>query len=262
MPKLWIVCKRLILLQLFWLGLTAGAMAAGGAPIAAGPEVPKPLGYVNDYAQVLGSEAETRLNGICAALEASTGAEMVFLIMPSIAPYDDFTFGMAVFDAWKIGKKGKDNGLLIMLALQERRIRIISGYGLEGILPDGKLGRYRDEYLVPFLKQNRLAEGFANIGLVIARDIAKDAGVELKGAAAQSPRRVRRGLMSWVGLIMVFVIMGISLLSSFGRRGRRYYGSSVYPGGVFYRGGGGGFGGGFSGFGGGFSGGGGVGGSW
>ncbi len=261
MPKPWIACKRLILLQLFWLGLSAGTLAAS-APMAEGPEVPKALGYVNDYARVLSSQAETQLSGICAALEQSTGAEMVFLIMPSIAPYDDFTFGMAVFDAWKIGKKGKDNGLLIMLALQERRIRIISGYGLEAILPDGKLGRYRDEYLVPFLKQNRTAEGFTNIGLVIARDIAKDAGVELQGVAAQSPRRGRSNRNPWAGLIMLVVIMGISVLSAFGRRGRRYYGGGFYPGGVFYRGGGGGFGGGFSGFGGGFSGGGGVGGSW
>jgi len=228
------------------------------------PALPKPRGYVNDYANVLSNKAETQLNEISAALERATGAQLVFVVMPSIAPYDDFTYGMAIFDTWKIGQKGKDNGLLILLALKERRIRIITGYGLESILPDGKLGRYRDQYLIPYLRQKQIGAGLVNIGVVIAQDIAKAAGVKLTGAAARAPRRGRHQGSGTRVLVLLMLLVVLGIISHFNRRRWRsgyMVGTTYIPGG-YYRSGGGGFGGGFSGFGGGFSGGGGVGGSW
>lgn len=251
--------------------LLAGLLAAGTTAAWAASEdipVPQPRGYVNDYAGVLSAGDTATLTDISRTLEQATTAQLVFVIMPSIAPYDDLSFGMAVFDRWKIGQKDKNNGLLILLALKERSIRILTGYGLEGILPDGKLGRYRDEYLVPLLRQNQTGAGLANIGRVIAQDIARDAGVQLTGAAARTPRNDRRdtliALLVITVLIVLFVIWANYHIRKQGGTGTGWGPPGV--GGGFY-GSGGGFGGGFrgggfGGFGGGFSGGGGVGGRW
>ncbi|MCD4813698.1 TPM domain-containing protein [bacterium] len=236
------------------------AVPAWTAATPVEPDIPKPTGWVNDFGNVLSSQWEAQLTEISTGLEKATSAELVYLIMPTIAPFDDFTYGMAVFKAWQIGKKDKDNGLLILLALKERRIRIVNGYGLEGILPDGKLGRYRDQYLVPQLKASQLGKGLAMLGAVIAQDIAKDAGVTLTGAAAKRVPRRNKGF-PYSTLIMLGIMITLSVVSRFRRRRGRYVGGTYIPGG-YYGSGGGGFGGGFGGFGGGFSGGGGVGGSW
>jgi uncharacterized protein len=239
--------------------------AALAAPPAGQPQIPQPQGYVNDYAHVLDGQALNRLTALSASLEQATGDEMVFMIMPTIAPFDDFTYGMAVYDQWKIGKKGKDNGLLVLLAMKEHRIRIITGYGLEGILPDGKLGRFRDQYLKPYLKQGQVGQGLYNIGLVIAQTLAKAKNVTLSGQLGQARPVRKKRTGEAAGYLIFFLLIIISgIISSIRNRrlGRRGGMGPYFYGGGFYRGGGGGFGGGFSGFGGGFSGGGGVGGSW
>jgi uncharacterized protein len=245
--------------------------AAGQAQTAASDAipVPQPRGFVNDFAGVLSAGETATLTEISQSLEQATTAQLVFLIMPSIEPYDDFTFAMAVFDRWQIGKRGKDNGLLIMLDLQGRRLRLVTGYGLEGILPDGKLGRYRDDYLVPLLRQGQVGAGLANIGQVIAQDIAKDAGVQLTGAAARKPRNDRQDTLLVLLLLLVLMMFFMAWVR-YQIRKNGATGSGWGPpgvGGGFYGSGGGGFGGGFGGggfggFGGGFSGGGGVGGRW
>ncbi|MEW6517740.1 MAG: TPM domain-containing protein [candidate division FCPU426 bacterium] len=246
-------------------GLLAWTAAARAAVTNAVPEIPQPRGFVNDYAGVLSPAETATLTGISESLEQATTAQLVFVIMPSIEPWDDFTYAMAVFDRWKIGKQGKDNGLLILLDLKGRRLRLVTGYGLEGILPDGKLGRYRDEYLVPYLRQGQIGAGLANIGRVIAQDIAKDAGVQLTGTAARRPRNDNRdqAIVLLVTLLVLFIYVA---WASYYRRKRGLtgtgWGGPTGIGGGFYGSGGGGFGGGFGGFGGGFSGGGGVGGRW
>ncbi len=257
MRKLWTASKALLLA-----GVLA-CLAAWSVLAADAPQVPPPQGYVNDYAGVLSPGEKNTLNDISVSLQSATGTEMAFAIMPSIEPYDDFTYGMAIFNQWKMGEKGKDNGLLILLALKEHRLRIITGYGLEAILPDGKVGRFRDEYLIPYLKQNRTGEGLANIGLRFAQEIAKAQGKELSGAAAQKPHRrsSRDGSTKFIFLLAMLVF--VAVMSFFDRRrGGRGSGFMFYGGGTSFRSGGGGFGGGFGGFGGGFSGGGGAGGSW
>lgn len=256
MSRPWISCKSLAWAS--WIVLGAWLSGAGAAPI----QLPAPRGYVNDWANALDAESAGLLNELCRELEQATGAEMVFVVAPEIAPYDDFTYGMAIFDAWKIGKRGKDNGLLVLLALKERRFRILTGYGLEGVLPDGKLGRYRDEYLVPFLKRNEIGPGLVNLGRALAQEIARAGGRELHGTANEPARGARGKDHSLLNLaLLLLVLLVVGLMNRSNRRG-----GGIFPGGTFY-GGGGGFGGGFGsggfgGFGGGSSGGGGVGGSW
>ena len=75
---------------------------------------------------------------------------------------DPDQFANELYEAWGIGKKGEDKGVLIMLAVQERRVRIETGFGVEGVLPDGLVGSILDRYVVPLLKQNRFEEGMFN----------------------------------------------------------------------------------------------------
>jgi uncharacterized protein len=261
--KLFVICAGAFGLALWFLAIASGAAAPAIA-------VPAATGYVNDRAGVLTAEEKDRLENLSRLLDEKTSAQMAFLIMPSIAPYDYFTYGIAVFDQWQLGQKGKDNGLLILLAMQERSIRIITGYGLEGILPDGKVGRYRDEYLVPYLKNNQTAQGLYAVGAAMAADIAAAANQTLEGVARPSADNGDRRsalIMNLVLLVVVLIFSGIAGVINRRRGGRSggfWWGG---PGGGPFMGGGGGFGGnfgggGFGGFGGGFSGGGGAGGRW
>jgi len=188
-----------------------------------------------------------------------TGTSLVVVTMETIGDADVPTYVNQLYQTWGIGKKGEDKGVLIFLALKERRIRIETGYGVEGILPDGRVGEILDTYVVPFLKEGQYGKGLYNALAAVSDVIAKDANVELTGELKvyRPPRRrVRR-----IGLFPLFII--IFILFSFLRRGRR----GILPllilssmgGRGGFGGGFGGFGGGFGGFGGGMSGGGGAG---
>lgn len=260
MPWQWMNFKR---------NLAAGGFIFWAACAhAAIPNLPAPQGNINDFARALSAQDQAGLEDISKDLKAATGAELVFVIMPEIAPYDDFTYALALFGAWKIGEKGKNNGLLVFLTLKERKVRILPGYGLEGILPDGKLGRFRDEYLLPDLKQNQIGAGLRNIGLRLAQEIAAAQGVTLQGAAARQPVRYTHPKFGWLAALILF--LALSFLSNFQRHRRRFGSHTFFNGGGGFGGGFGGFGGfggsggggGFGGFGGGSTGGGGVGGSW
>ncbi len=229
---------------------------------ATAQEFPKPIGYVNDFANVIPPEYEQKIQNICLELEQKTGAEIAVVTIPTLGDNYIEDYAVRLFEAWGIGKKGEDNGVLILNAVKERRIRIEIGYGIEGIIPDGKAGRIRDSYLIPYLKQGKYGEAFLYTTAAIAEEIAKEHGVELTGQV-QLPRRKRGsggigGLFSFLFILfLIFVTRGrilpwLLLGSMMGG------GSGRDRGGWGNFGGGGGFGGGFGGFGGGMSGGGGV----
>lgn len=231
---------------------------------------PKPRGLVNDFANVIPDNYEQRIAGLAQELLQKTGIPIVVVTMPDIggAEYNDYA--NRLYSAWGIGKKGEDKGVLVFLTIKERKMRIETGYGVEGILPDGLVGEIRDRYMIPYLKDNRFGEGLLVGTTAIAQVIAKDAGVKLTGAApikAPQKRRSRSGF-SLIPLILII------LFFMFGSRrrggswifflpflmGGRGFGGGYSRGG--FGGSFGGFGGGFGGFGGGMSGGGGAGGSF
>jgi len=239
-----------------------------GASLADRP-FPKPKGLVNDFANVVPPDFERQMDAVTAELLSKTRVPVVVVTMPDIggAEYNDYA--NRLYSAWGIGRKGEDKGVLIFLTVKERKMRIETGYGVEGILPDGKVGEIRDRYMLPFLKKNQFGEGLLNGTVAVAQVIAADAGVRLTGQVPIQEPKKRTSSRSYFFPILILFFLIVSWIS----RGRRGSGSWIFflpllmGGGSRSHGGGfggsfGGFGGGFGGFGGGMSGGGGAGGSF
>ncbi|MFZ0451977.1 MAG: TPM domain-containing protein [Desulfatiglandaceae bacterium] len=227
---------------------------------------PKPMGLVNDFGEVISTAYRQKIGAVANEVLKKTGTAIVIVTMPDIggAEYNDYA--NRLYSAWGIGKKGEDKGVLIFVAVKERKMRIETGYGAEGILPDGLVGEIRDTYMIPALRKNRFGEGIFNGTVAIARVIAKNAGVTLTGTSGTSPPAKKgRSRFTFLPLLILFIVFmflprrrGASWLFflPFFLGGGRGFGSGG-TGGSF-----GGFGGGFGGFGGGMSGGGGAGGGF
>lgn len=224
-----------------------------------------PTGYVNDFAHVLDQTTLAQLENICQEVDQKARAQIAVVTIKSLDGSDIESYAVSLFKKWGVGTKSTDHGVLILLATDDRKYRIEVGYGLEPILPDGKVGGFGRE-AVPLLQQNNFNGAVSLMTMRVADVIAQDAGVQLTGARPRAPTAAREpdtGLS--VGGIVVLVIVGLILLfTPFGRvllwglllGGGR--GGGGYGGGGGFGGGGGGFGG----FGGGSSGGGGASGSW
>ncbi|HVP78575.1 MAG TPA: TPM domain-containing protein [Thermodesulfobacteriota bacterium] len=123
-------------------------------------EVPKLQGYINDYAEMISPAAKSKLEETLRAFEQSDSTQIVILTVPSLEGENIEDFGIKVGEAWKIGQKGKDNGAILIVSKQERKIRIEVGYGLEGRLTDLTAGRIIDLVIKPKFKQEDFDGGF------------------------------------------------------------------------------------------------------
>jgi uncharacterized protein len=224
--------------------------------------------YVSDYVGVIPDNIESQLNGLLSQLEKKTGAQIAVVVVKSTDGVPAADYAVEFGQKWGVGKKGKDNGVVFLAAVQDRKMFIATGYGVEPILPDSKVGRIRDQVILPSFRKGDMASGIVNGTLNLAQEIAQAEGLSIKDLApnlrAPGPAKRRRSGRSLLGglpllLLFLFMLLGrgrlgflpFLLLGSGMRR-------SGYGGGF----GGGGFGGGFGGgLGGGF-GGGGAGGSW
>ena len=146
--------------------------------------IPQPVGWVNDFANVVSTDYRDKLASLIQELEEKTSSEIAVVTVSSIAPLDEKEYARLLFDNWKPGKKGKDNGVLVLVAIKERRWRIETGYGVEGILPDGLCGEIGRNYMVPYFKAAKFGEGLYYGVTAIAKVIAKDANVSLETARA------------------------------------------------------------------------------
>ena len=229
----------------------------------------RPTDYVNDFAHVLDQTTIAQLDNICQQLDQKAHAQIAVVTINTLDGSDIESYAVALYKQWGIGSKATDHGVLILLAVQDHKYRIEVGYGLEPILPDGKVGSIGRE-AVPLLRQNDYNGAVSLMTSRVADVIAQDAGIELTGDRPQLPAQPRvqpeRGL-SGKQLLILGVILLIVLLTPLRKRpvldpsfggGGGGYGGGGYSGGGGFGGGGGGFGG----FGGGSSGGGGASGSW
>ncbi|MCM8760865.1 MAG: TPM domain-containing protein, partial [Candidatus Omnitrophica bacterium] len=191
---------------LLWLVFSAFLFPA----IAADEKVPRPSGWVNDYADVISEEYRRKITSLIDELEEKTSAEIAVITERSIAPYDEQTYARMIFDNWKIGKRGKDNGVLILLAVKERRWRIETGFGVEGILPDSLCGEIGRNYMVPFFKAGRYGEGIYNGVAAIASTIANDAKIKLQrleGTEISAVGVMNKGLPAKKTPFLLYIIL-------------------------------------------------------
>lgn len=135
--------------------------------------------FVEDSAGVLGPDYISLIDGICKNLEAKTSAEMAVVTVDNLGGTTVEDFAVRLFKGFGIGKKGKDNGLLILFARDDRKIRIEVGYGLEGAVNDAKAGRFMDTYAVPKFKEGEYARGLYDLAKVVAEEVAKASGATL-----------------------------------------------------------------------------------
>ena len=242
--------------------LVASAVGSGQETI------PRLTAPVNDFANVVDPASEAQLDDLIRLLQNATGDVMVVATIKTFQPFADlqsYTVEMFENGGQGIGTKGKDNGVLIVLAVDDRQVRIETGYGLEGFITDGFAGE-TSRGMVPFFREAEYGPGLVAGATRVAERIAEGRNVDVTLAPppqAQTRRRSGSGGFPagfWIILLIIFLNMMRG-----GRRRRRWVsGVGPFGGGLGGGGwsGGGGFGGGFGGFGGGRSGGGGGGASW
>lgn len=226
---------------------------------ASTPPVPdRPSGYVTDLAGIVTPDAVSRLDSYLRELEQKTSAQVFILTVQSLDGDSIEGVSLETAEKWKPGQKGKDNGVLITVALKDRKYRIEVGYGLEGILPDSLVGSIGREQLVPNFRKGDYSAGIYNAAVVIAGKIAGHEGVGITGlpqiqrshgkkAHRLGPFETILGLLFLIGAIILFIknpgLFLLLFLSSGGRGG--WSGGGGFGGGGF-GGGGGSFGGGGS----------------
>src|SRR6202051_73921 len=138
----------------------------------------RPSNYVNDFAGVLDAATQARLNDLCLQVEQKAHAQIALVTVKSVDGQDVVSYAVALYQKWGIGAKGKDRGVLILIATQDHKYWTTVGYGLEGILPDGKVGGFGRE-MVPLLKSGDYNGAATLITSRVATVIAQDAGVTL-----------------------------------------------------------------------------------
>jgi uncharacterized protein len=252
----------------FLANLGMAAHPAGAAEVIP----PAPEHYFNDNAGVVSADVADQLNRQLEQFEKDTSNQILVVIYPKMQSDSDIAdYTVRVAQAWRVGQKAKSNGAVLFVFVQDRKLFIQVGYGLEGALPDATCKEIIDQEITPSFKTGNYEQGLRNgINAIIAATKG-----EYKGNGS-TVNQGHGGGASWIGVLLFFLVCFI-VLRLLSRIGGTVYGNRRQPlgflGGMFlggFGGGGGGSsgGGGFSGGGGGFSGGGGsfggggAGGSW
>ncbi|MCG9879916.1 MAG: TPM domain-containing protein [Bacteroidia bacterium] len=225
------------------------------------PSKPNPPKLVNDYAAILDAGQAQALEAKLKAYSDSTSTQIAIVIEQSLEGDDDFDYSHRLAEAWQIGMAGKNNGLLIYIAIGDRKIRIQNGYGLEGSITDAFSRRIIEEVIKPSFRQQAYYEGLDQATTLII----KKASGEFVNEDFGKKKKHKGGSVSTIIVIAIIILIFFLSNKGGGRGGRNvFHGPSPFMGTFGSRGfsGGGGGGGGFGGFGGGSFGGGGAGGSW
>jgi uncharacterized protein len=205
------------------LGLALGASGWAGMPS-------QPLGRVSDFADVIPEDQETRLLGLLDYMSASLGAEVAVVTVTSLDGQSVDTYANQLFNQWGIGAKGKDNGVLLLIAPNDRKVRFEVGYGLEPVLTDGRCGRVLDEQVLPAFKAGEYGRGALNgctqiMTLLLNQDsLPAEPGSSASSAAANSEEpswQMKIGIMLFFAL---FITIGfLALGSGLGKGGEPFF---------------------------------------
>jgi uncharacterized protein len=192
-------------------------LLALAVPLAAELAVPFLSGRVNDLANMIPADARQRIEQKLAAFEQKTGAQVAVLTIPSLEGEAIEDFSLRVVEAWKLGRKGKDNGVLFLVSKQDRRMRIEVGYGLEGDLTDLETGRILDDVVTPYFRNGDFGGGIEHgvDAILAALEGQEVVPPEADGAGTQEVRTP--GEKALTGMVFALVIGVFSLMALFTR---------------------------------------------
>lgn len=200
----------MILIALLLLFLSGCSLESKEIPI---PQVRKDV-YVYDDDNLFDESVEQQLNTMLINLEKQTSAEFAVITVESLLDYDIETYSIKVSNSLGIGKKDKDNGVLLLIARSDNRVRLEIGKGLEGILNDAKCGRILDEYFVPYRANDEYAEATTLTVQAVINVIATDAGISVDGVdgsiTAPEPEPIPWG---WIISIIVIIIIAFIVIN-------------------------------------------------
>ncbi|WP_303814612.1 YgcG family protein [Acidaminococcus timonensis] len=252
--------KRLLLLLVVFCQLLAAPLGAGAQ--AKVPPRPTTSIYVQDQAGVLSKNTRAAINAYSTALQKKTKAQIVVLTVPTLQGQSLEDYSLTVLRSWGIGDKEKNNGVLLLVAVKDRKSRIEVGYGLEGALPDGLTGRIQDQYMLPYFRNNDYDKGILNAYSALLQTVLKEYNLTTKDLDVQgvqpAPQQADDSISPFalglgaIGLLLLFLLDRIFLggalfrflLYSFffrgGGRGGGGFGGGGFGGGSFGGGSGGG----------------------
>jgi uncharacterized protein len=180
-------------------------LCAGNA-LAEDVKIPAPIGdiYVQDHANVLNESEKAELRSLGRTIEDQTTAQIAVLTVGTLGDRTIEDFANEAFRRYGIGNKEKDNGVLLVLSIKERKIRIEVGYGLEGRLPDGKTGRIIDENAIPYLKNQQPNTAVVETYKALAKEVLAEYGEGEKQTTTKGDNGI--GIPAWLIFIIVIVV--------------------------------------------------------
>jgi len=175
-------------------------------------EFPAHRGQINDFANLIPPDVVQRMEAKARQVLNTTGTSVVVVTMPTIGENYLSDYVNRLYRAWGIGKKGENKGVLIFFAVKEKKIRIETGYGVEGILPDGKVGEILRRDVPPHLKKKDYGTGLENALLAVSRVIEEDA--KASGGVKPVPKKapVSPHSVFVVATLIFFGIIGLIVL--------------------------------------------------
>ncbi len=194
------------MLSVWWRVLLVCSLLMSGMQVHAAKglvDIPPLSTAVTDLTQTLSAEELTALNEKLTQFAQQSGSQVAVLILPTTQPEDIAQFGIRLADAWKIGREKQDDGVIVIVAKQDRKMRIEVGYGLEGAIPDAVAKRIIAEQLSPAFKQGQFYQG-----MHVATDtlIKLIQGEQLPAPAKRQPAAGQQGLMHWLPILMFAAI--------------------------------------------------------
>ncbi|MDR2575909.1 MAG: TPM domain-containing protein [Treponema sp.] len=223
-------------------------------PCLAAQSLPKPSGFVNDFAKVMKAQDADAVESLAATVKEKTGAELALVTVESYAPYATISdYSIALAEAWGVGERDKDNGIILVLAMTEREVRIEVGYGLEGAIPDSVAGRILDTVVIPAFQNDDFSGGLREGCRSIAAYVVKEKGLELadfdlpetliRSSRSKSIFNIIIPLIFFLGFIFIPMLRFAILRSVLGTGSGAFRPGGFGSGSSFGSSGGGGFGG-------------------
>lgn len=163
--------------------------------------------WVSDMADVISDEDELEINNLSDQLEKNTSAEIAVVTVKSAGDITPKDFATELFNLWGIGKKGKDNGVLVLLVMDARRIEVETGYGIERTLTDGKVGEILDSYVIPRFKEGNFGKGILDGVQAMIKEIEKDTTETFQPSPSDKTVPKEQEISPTVAFLQVFFVL-------------------------------------------------------